>query len=404
MSNSKLNFFDAELLHVAFSNLKSQKLRSGLSILGIIIGIASIVALISLGEGLNTSVQEQFEMLGTDTLVILPGGGFAESILAELQEDDPDTVESVRGVESAVGVYVSNVRLEFKDEIKSVIVFASDASKAKNLESMGMVDVEFGRALVEQDRGNILIGPRLADGFFENEIQLRENLKINDDKLRVVGILSRARHFFGAMFNNAVFTTLDDLEDITRETHTPFRVMVKISDGQDVDEVRERVYDALEKSHGKKDFQITSPQQAGEVAGSVIGIIQLVLAGIAAISLVVGGVVIMNTMVMAVAERTHEIGVLKAIGATNTSIRTIFLAEAALIGLFGGILGILVGIGLSTGASLALDLIMGLTFQAVVSPTVIAIALTFSIVVGVLSGLVPSTIASNLDPVEAMRK
>jgi putative ABC transport system permease protein len=404
LSNSKLNFFDAELLHVAFSNLKSQKLRSGLSILGIIIGIASIVALISLGEGLNTSVQEQFEMLGTDTLVILPGGGFAESILAELQEDDPDTVESVRGVESAVGVYVSNVRLEFKDEIKSVIVFASDASKAKNLESMGMVDVEFGRALVEQDRGNILIGPRLADGFFENEIQLRENLKINDDKLRVVGILSRARHFFGAMFNNAVFTTLDDLEDITRETHTPFRVMVKISDGQDVDEVRERVYDALEKSHGKKDFQITSPQQAGEVAGSVIGIIQLVLAGIAAISLVVGGVVIMNTMVMAVAERTHEIGVLKAIGATNTSIRTIFLAEAALIGLFGGILGILVGIGLSTGASLALDLIMGLTFQAVVSPTVIAIALTFSIVVGVLSGLVPSTIASNLDPVEAMRK
>ena len=402
--SSKLNFFDAELLHVAFSNLKSQKLRSGLSILGIVIGIASIVALISLGEGLNATVQQQFEMLGTDTLTILPGGGFAESMFAELQEDDADTLESVRGVESAVGIYVSSVRLEFKDEIKSVVVFAADSSKAKNLESMGMVDVEFGRTLVEQDSGNVLIGPRLASGFFENEIQLRENLKINDNKLRVVGILSKARHFFGAMFNNAVFTTLDDLEDITGETLTPFRIMVKISEGQDVDEVRERVADALERAHGKTDFQISSPQQAAAVAGDVIGIIQLVLAGIAAISLVVGGVVIMNTMVMAVAERTHEIGVLKAIGATNTSIRSIFLAEAALIGLFGGILGILVGIGLSQGASLVLDLIMGFEFQAVISPTVIVVALAFSIGVGILSGLIPSTIASQLDPVEAMRK
>ncbi len=402
--SSELNFFDGELLHVAFSNLKSQKLRSGLSILGIIIGIASIVALISLGEGLNASVQQQFEMLGTDTLTILPGGGFAESLFAELQEDDVDTIESVRGVESAVGIYVSSVRLKFKDEIKSIIVYGSDASKAKNLESMGMVDVEFGRTLVAQDRGNILIGPRLANGFFENEIHLRENLKINDDKLRVIGILKRARHFFGAMFNSAVFTTLDDLEDITGETLTPFRIMVKISEGQDIDVVRERVHDALEKAHGKTDFQISSPQQASEVAGSAIGIIQLVLAGIAAISLVVGGVVIMNTMVMAVAERTHEIGVLKAIGATNTSIRTIFLMEAALIGLFGGLIGVAVGIALSTGASIAIDLLMGLEFQAVVSPIVIVVALAFSIVVGVLSGLIPSTIASNLDPVEAMRK
>ena len=401
---NKFEFFDKELLKVAFSNLKSQKLRSILSILGIVIGIAAIIALISLGEGLNASVQTQFEQLGTDTLTILPGGGFAESVFAQLEEDDEDTVETVRGVSSAVGIYVGSARIDFKGERKGVIIFGAEAKKAKNLESMGMVKVEFGRDLVEQDRGNILIGPKLADGFFENEIRIKENLQVNDEKLRVIGIMESPKHFFGAMFNNAIVTTKADLERIMGEELTPFRIMVKIEPGQDIDEVRERIRNTLEKKHGKEDFQISSPQQASEVAGSVIGIIQLVLAGIAAISLIVGGIVIMNTMIMAVNERTHEIGVLKAIGATTKKIQAIFLAEAALIGFIGGILGLLLGAIFSYGGSFALSTVMGLNFQAVISPTMAITALAFSIVVGILSGLVPAIMASKLDPVEAMRR
>jgi len=401
--SSMLNFFDFELLSVAFSNLKSQKLRSGLSILGIVIGITAIIALISLGEGLNASVQEQFQQLGTDTLTVLPGGGFAESVFAELEADDEGTIESVRGVESAVGIYVDNARFEFKGETKSVVVYGAEASKAKNLESMGMVTVEQGRDLVEQDSGNVLIGPRLAKGFFESEIHLRENVDVEGKKYRVIGIMERARHFFGAIFNNAVVTTLDDLEDMAGEELTPFRIMVKVAPGQDIGIVKERIEDRLEKEHGKKDFQITSPEQAAETAGSVIGIIQLVLAGIAAISLIVGGIVIMNTMIMAVAERTHEIGVLKAIGATNHEIQAIFLAEAGLIGLLGGLIGITFGVLLSQLASIAVEAMLGLSFTAVTSPAMLAMALGFSIFVGVVSGLVPAVIASSLDPVEAMR-
>jgi len=368
-----------------------------------VIGIAAIIALISLGEGLNASVQSQFQQLGTDTLTVLPGGGFAESVFAELEEDDPETIESVRGVESAVGIYLASVRVEFKGEKKGVIVYGADAKKAKNLEAMGMVQIEQGRTLVEQDRGNILIGPRLAEDFFEEEIHLKENLVVNGEKLRIVGIMERARHFFGAIFNNAIVTTKADLENITGEELTPFRIMVKVSPGQDVEGVKERIEDALEKKHGKKDFQVSSPQQVSETAGSVIGIIQLVLAGIAAISLLVGGIVIMNTMIMAVTERTQEIGVFKAIGATNHRIRAIFLAEAALIGLIGGIAGIILGALLSYGGALALEVAMGLTFQAIVSPTLVAIALAFSTIAGILSGLIPAVIASRLDPVEAMR-
>ncbi len=401
--SSAINFFDKELVSVAFRNLKSQKLRSTLSILGIVIGIAAIIALISLGEGLNASVQEQFQQLGTNTLTILPGGGFAESVLAELQRDDPETIEKVRGIESAAGIYMSAVQIEFKGEKKTAIIFGADPERAGSLEAAGMVVVGEGRDLVSQDRRNILIGSRLAEDFFEEEIHLRETINVNGDKLRVVGILERARHFFGAMFNNSIMTTLDDLERLAGEELTPFRIIVNVADGQDLDEVKERIEKALEKEHDKKDFQITSPAQAAETAGSVIGIIQLVLAGIAAISLVVGGVVIMNTMIMAVAERTHEIGVLKAIGATNNSIVSIFLMEAALIGLIGGIIGVSLGIGISQLASLIIGATMGASFEAAVSPSLILLGLGFSIIVGVLSGLIPAVIASHLDPVEAMR-
>ena len=401
MSDGML-FLDGELFKQAAANLKSQRLRSILTLLGIVIGIAAIIALIALGEGLNASVQQQFQQMGTDTLTILPGGGFAESIFAELERDDEDTIERIRGVESAVGIYVDNVRIEFKDEIKSVIVYGADASKTKNLKSMGMINVGQGRDLVQQDQGAILIGPRLADGFFENEIHLKENIKVNDEKLRVVGIMETAQHFFGAIFNNAIVTTLEDLERLAGEELTPFRVMVKVAPGQDIDEVRERIEDVLERKHGKKDFQITSPEQAASVAGDVLGIIQLVLVGIAAISLLVGGIGIMNTMLMSVTERTHEIGVLKAVGATNNRILAIFLTEAALIGLLGGVIGIAIGVGLSSIISI-IAVASGFPLEAVVSPTLLVGALAFSMFVGLVSGFLPARRASMLDPVEAMR-
>jgi putative ABC transport system permease protein len=247
-----------------------------------------------------------------------------------------------------------------------------------------------------------LTGKRLSTKFFEEEIHLRENILVNEKKLRVVGIMERATHTFGEMFNNAIVTTLSDLEELSDETLTPFRIFVELEEGQGSDEVKERVEEALEREHGRKDFQVITPQQISETAGSVLGIIQLVLVGIAAISLLVGGIGIMNTMLMAVTERTGEIGVMKAIGATNTRILGIFLVEAALIGLAGGIIGVLVGTGLASLVSIAAEA-SALQLQAVVSPVLVAAALAFSMLVGLLSGLIPARRASQLDPVEAMR-
>ena len=393
---------DFELFQVAFKNLRSRRLRSFLTILGVVIGIAAIVALISIGEGLNQSVTRQFEQLGTRTLTVQPGGGFAESTLAKLQTEDVDTIEKVKGVDFATEIYIVSKQVVFKGEKKSAVIIGIDPEKIDKLGMIGVAEIDSGRQLSKNDTTAIIVGEGFGEKILKQELRLKESLEMDGTKLRVVGVLKGAKQSFAAMFNTAIAMNSEELKKLSTEEITPFRIIVNVLPGEDVDEVKQRISDRLEKEHGKKDFQVMAMQQIADIAGSVIGLINLVLIGIAAISLLVGGIGIMNTMLMSVMERTREVGVMKAIGATTNKIIAIFVVEAGMIGLAGGIIGLLFGAGIAGIVSLAADA-AGLPLATAVTPTLIIGALAFSMAIGMIAGVYPAKRAASIDPVEALR-
>ena len=396
------DMIETELFKNAVRNLRQQGLRSYLTLLGIVIGIAAVISLISIGQGLSMAVEQEFESLGSTTIIILPGGSMTESLLAELGENDADLISKIRGVESATAMYMITDAIEVGDESKTIVIIGIDPDQQEALESINMLAIGEGRALGPSEKYGILIGNKISEGYFEEDIQLRQRLNIEDIGFRVVGIIESQSRSFGTFFNIAIIMNSDTLKEISEEEITPFRIIAKAINKESVPEVRERIAYELEKDHGQKDFMLMGQQQIEESATAIIGIIQAVLIGLAAISLLVGGLGIMNTMFMSITERTKEIGIMKAVGATNTTILSIFLVESSLIGLIGGIIGIILGFALSLIIS-AVATYAGMGLESYMGIELIIGAMLFSMSIGVISGLLPSMRAAKMQPVDALR-
>jgi len=396
------DMIETELFKNAVRNLRQQGLRSYLTLLGIVIGIAAVISLISIGQGLSMAVEQEFESLGSTTIIILPGGSMTESLLAELGENDADLISKIRGVESATAMYMITDAIEVGDESKTIVIIGIDPDQQEALESINMLAIGEGRALGPSEKYGILIGNKISEGYFEEDIQLRQRLNIEDIGFRVVGIIESQSRSFGTFFNIAIIMNSDTLKEISEEEITPFRIIAKAINKESVPEVRERIIYELEKDHGQKDFMLMGQQQIEESATAIIGIIQAVLIGLAAISLLVGGLGIMNTMFMSITERTKEIGIMKAVGATNTTILSIFLVESSLIGLIGGIIGIILGFTLSMIIS-AVATYAGMGLESYMGIELIIGAMLFSMSIGVISGLLPSMRAAKMQPVDALR-
>ncbi len=405
----------ADYVNFALRSLSNRGLRSWLTMLGIFVGIAAVVALISLGQGLQNYVNAEFEKVGANRIIITPGGGgggvvaFAASDIAsaKLTDRDLDIVLDVRGVDSGIGLARKTLDVEYKGESKSVFVFGAPfaSEDVEFMKSLDYMIVDEGRYLSPSDTYKAEVARPLAEDGFRREITRGTNVVIKDIDFEVVGFTKKAGN---PAHDNKVVVPLDILREMYGMGDELSMISVNVQEGYNVTGVAENIERKLRRDHGLKegeeDFNVQTSEQLIESFSTIIGIVQAFLTGIAAISLIVGGLGIMTTMYTSVLERTRQIGIMKAVGARNNDILALFLVEAGLLGTAGGIIGVIIGLALSFGTSYVAETYFEIELlKASADPMLIFGALAFSFVVGCMSGLTPSLKAAKMRPVEAIR-
>ncbi|VVB74065.1 MacB-like periplasmic core domain protein [uncultured archaeon] len=390
-----------------FETFTHRPTRSWLTILGILIGIAAVVSLISVGQGLQDSITRQFEAFGTDKVLIMQGGGqygAAAGFVGNERLDDHDVsvVERTKGVEKAIGIEATYAKVTYGSEPKYGHVFAFPLDKFM-ITDFPSVTVAEGREPKPSDNFKAVIGYEIAHGnFFKKEVKVGDTIKIADTEFEVIATLTKIGN---KADDSQIYISLDSAKATLGDLgYSVIYGIVK--NGFDTDDVAGYIKDRMRRDRnekaGSEDFTVTTTAQLSALVGNIIGVVQTIVIGIASISLVVGGVGIMNTMYTSVMERTREIGVMKAIGAKNSDILLIFLIESGLIGLVGGIIGVLLGVGFGSLVGLVTQQ-GGVSFGVSFPPWLTLGALAFSFVVGSLSGALPALSAARMKPADALR-
>ena len=399
-----------DYLNLALGSLRKRFLRTSLTMLGIFIGIAAVVSLISLGQGMQDAINAQFASVGTDKVIVQGAtadfGPPGQNTAGIIDESDLELVRRQIGVRRAAGRILRSVTLEHGDETE--VLFAAsipeEADDRDLVEEANNFKIAHGRLLKAGETGKIMVGNEIwATEFFPKDVALGTKLLVNGKPYEVVALLQKINSFM----DDSIFINEDDMRDLVDEKEQYSEIFSQVDEGQKPSEVADRILRAMRRDRGQKEgFEDVTVQTSEELLnsiGTILGVVQAVFIGIAAISLLVGGIGIMNTMYTSVLERYREIGIMKAIGARNSDIMWIFLLESGLLGLVGGIIGVLIGVGLSTLVEIAAAGAIGDVLQASFPPALILGALAFSFTVGVVSGILPAMQASKLPPVDALR-
>ncbi|MBT3836598.1 ABC transporter permease [Candidatus Woesearchaeota archaeon] len=401
-----------DYFRLGYRNVKQRKLRSWLTMIGIFIGIAAVVALISLSQGLQDAVAQQFVQLGTDKLIVqAAGGGFGPpgaGVSEPLTEADEKAISKTKGVDLAIGRLIRTVKLEFKGETKfSFAVSMPEGTEERELAiEANNYQLKQGRFFEQDDALEVVLGNDFAKDFFDRPLELRNRVTIQNKVFKVSGILKKSGN---PQQDSTLILPEGSLRNILNIENEFDIIPIKVKTGEDPFIVGENVEKQLRKSRnveeGKENFIVETPQQLIGTLNNILLVIQGVLVGIAGISLIVGGIGIMNTMYTSVLERTKEIGIMKALGAKNKTIQFLFLVESGILGLFGGLIGVSLGVGISKFVEfVTFKVYESALIQASVSPYLILSALLFAFLVGAGSGVFPAKQAANLKPVEALRQ
>lgn len=393
-------------LRLAVRNIRYRKKRSWLTIIGTLVGILAIVSLISIGQGLENSVQSEFEELGGDKVFISPGGNSVSSRFttstAKLMEEDLQAVSNTRGVDEVAGIVSGSQQIVYSGDSQFLSITGVPTEEGSDIikEAQGIEIVE-GRYLRSTDRYSTVISENVAENAFNDEVVLRSSLDINGTSYRVVGVAE-----VSGAGGGSIYTNIDAAKELMDKDNNYDQLITRITGGTTPKEVEENIRDSLRRSRnvneGEEDFTTRTAADIVDSFTSQLSLIRGFLVGLGAISLLVGGVGIMNTMYTSVTERTKEIGVMKAVGATNWQVLRIFLIESGIIGLIGGILGVLGGLGVSYAASGLISEQVGIQMTPGMSPELILGSLAFAFVVGTVSGFFPARKASRMNPVEAL--
>ena len=400
-----------EYFNIALKNIRTRLLRSWLTILGIIIGVFLIISLLSLSEGLKSTIDQQLQALGGEMVMIMPGEDIFSSMMfggAKLQKEDIEAIEKAEGVDMVIGFSYVGTIARYQDESKQVAIGGYSPWK----EALDVLSIFQGWSLAEGKwprKGNqVLIGQQVANKMFSEKIEAGSEIIIKGRKFEAAGILNS----LGSQQDDSmVYMDMDIYQDITGEKRgTASYAMAKLEQGAEENVVAEAIEESLKETRKRRsgtdeaDFSVITSEKMGEIAGTILGIIQIVIIGFASIAILVGGIGIMNSMFTSVRERTKEIGIMKAIGATNSAILSIFLIESGIIGILGGVGGLILGSALAKGIDYYAQANPSFYFTATVAPWMIVFALVFSFSVGCLAGFFPARQAAKLKPVDALRR
>lgn len=401
-----------DLIVYSFRNLKNRKLRTWLTMFGIVIGIASVIALIGLGGGLRMAITGQFGAVSADILSIQAGGvAFAGPpgtfVVNPLEKEYVDDIEKLPDIDFAVGRIIESGTLEFNDVKRFGVAASMPGGDAREtfVEVMGL-EIAEGRTLKEDDINKVLLGGNFAeeDNGFEKPIRTGDKVLINDEQFEVVGILEKKGSF---MLDGVVLINEEPLRDLVDNQDQVDVIVARAKSLNDVDNAKDEIEKYLRRERdvkeGEEDFSVEKAQATLETINDVLGGVQTFIIIIAAISMIVGAIGIINTMFTAVLERTKEIGIMKSIGAKNSDIFYLFLIESGLLGTIGGLVGIICGwLGAAAGTAF-LSGWLGSPVSPDITWTLVIATLIGSFIIGAVSGVVPALKAAKLHPVDALR-
>ncbi|MEK6849754.1 MAG: ABC transporter permease [Nanoarchaeota archaeon] len=389
------------------------KLRTWLTMLGIFIGIAAIVSLISLGQGLKTAIGAQFSALGTDRIIVqaksLNFGPPGQGTVATLTEKDMEEIERVAGVGEVAARLLKTAKAEFNDRTQFTFIGSIPETQEgrRLIADMFRLRTDKGRLLTSGDRKKVVVGSNYADkDIFGKPVDVGARLILNGESFEVVGVMAKLGQ---PQIDGSILMPEDAMRELYGLDDEVSAIVVQSQKGVEPSVVSERILKKLrtfrDVKEGREDFTVQTSGELLATLGTILDIVTAVLAGIAGISLIVGGIGIMNTMYTSVLERTNDIGLMKAVGAQNKDILMLFLMESGLLGLVGGAIGIVIGVLLGKGVEIIATFALGTALVQASFPWYLIIgALVFSFVVGSLAGTLPAIQASHLSPVDALRR
>ncbi|WP_234981091.1 ABC transporter permease [Desulfopila aestuarii] len=393
-----------DIIRLSFSSLVSQRLRSFLTILGIAVGIASVVLLTSIGEGVHRFTLAEFTQFGTNLIGINPGrtttfgtSGAIINTIRPLSIADEEALKRIPGVLETVSVVQGNGPVEFfKNSRRTTILGVGPA-----VPKVWQMRVLKGRFLPVDDssapRSYVVLGSKVKEELFRENNPLGQVVRVAGERYRVIGVMESKGQMLGFDLDDAVYIPAQRAMSLFNQ-QSLMEIDLLYQTGLESKTIAERAKRILVSRHGTEDFTITTQEEMLKVLGSVLDILTAAVGGLGAISLLVGGVGIVTIMTIAVNERTPEIGLLRAIGADRRQILLLFIGEAVVLAAAGGLAGLVIGAGIAW--------LLGVFVPALPTHTPWLYALyaeILAVVIGLLAGVLPARTAAGLNPVDALR-
>lgn len=403
-------------IKMAFAALRSSKARSLLTMLGVIIGVTSVVTVVSIGEGVKDQVNGEINRLGSDLVTVTPGNAVTRNDEGDIEQFNPTaSFGAITITESDLNVIKNTDNVEFaapistvpgsvtssSDELENTLTVATEPRLADALNRQ----VEVGSFLSDSitNKYAAVVSYDLAQEYLGGkDAALGRKLTIRSEEFTVIGVMQEEETSVlqaGFNLNRAIYIPFDTGIELNNDTAFILRIFARISDVNQIDSTVTRLTEEITKNHGgEEDFSVIKQEETLQITDSVLSLVTTFVAGIAGISLFVGGIGIMNIMLAAVTERTYETGIRKSIGATNSQIRSQFLIESVVLSVIGGIIGVLLSLAITVGFRTYTDL------EPKVTLPIVIIATTASTIVGVIFGTLPAIKASRKNPIEALRR